>query len=177
MLCAGANDLNNNIWITRFDTARHESKTKRNSNACGRIFRSEHNVEIHQGKSMCREKLQLSRVFGSIQVPCFMNIGTTYRSEKVKGHLVKSLGLSAQLDQCARVAEPESAEGFEKKSQPNLSPVTDLRRGQLERELGIILGSILKSDAIRTSIRKCKHPLYSKNTTVFSVRADKRSSP
>lgn len=141
------------------DADRQKAEEKRICNICGGLFKNEHGVKIHQGKSKCKEQRQQRRA---------PQLTQSNLSEFVKGarqSVEEDQGQEANHSAPDPPAEPtqsaggagelESPRDFARKPRLNLPPATDRRWAQLDNDLNTTLENTLKGDAankIRTMV-------------------------
>ena len=116
------------------------------------MFKNEHGVKIHQGKSKCKEQLQQRKapVMTQRAISEFTSIACQSTEEDTGQEANHSAqDLPAEPVQSTRGGESESMEGFERKPRLNLPPAADRRWLQLDEDLSVTLDNVLKGDATK----------------------------
>lgn len=144
------NDPDDGQRTTRLDAARQEGEARRRCNNCGRMFKNEHGVKIHQGKTKCKEQLQQRKAPVMTQRAISEFTSTACQStEEDQGQEANhsAQDLPAEPAQSTKGGESEGPEGFKRKPRLNLPPATDRRWRQLDEDLSVTLDKVLKGDA------------------------------
>ncbi|KAK9971907.1 hypothetical protein ABG768_025248, partial [Culter alburnus] len=146
-------DPDNGERTTRTDAERQKVEAKRRCNICGRFFKNERGVKIHQGKSKCKEQGQQHRAPELTKSNLYKFVkGVCQSVEEDQGQEANHSApdLPAQPNQSTgRASEPESPEDFERKPCLNLPPAEDRRWAQLDDDLITILENTLKGDSAK----------------------------
>lgn len=159
---------------TRRDVAREPGENDRRCSSCGRIFKNEHGVRIHQGKTKCKEQLQQRKAPDMSEYVSSVCQSVEDQSQQAQH---SALDLSAHSAQSTkRGGETEGWKDFERKPHLNLPPATDCRWAQLDEDLGIILDNTLKGDAIR-KIRTMVEVVYQVCHDTFNVKESNSVKP
>lgn len=125
--------------------AEWKGEAKRRCNICGRIFKNDRGVRIHQVQSKCKEQLQQRKASNSTQKFISEFISSTCQSEEDQSQEANhsTLDLRAETAQSTRrQGEPERLENFERKSRLNLPASADHIWVQLDEDLSITLAWI-----------------------------------
>lgn len=149
------------------DAERQKAEDKRRCGICGRLFKNEHGVKIHQGKSKCKEQRQQRRTPQLTQSNLSEFVtGVRQSVEEDQGqeanHSAQDLPAEA-TQSTGGVGEPESPRDFARKPRLNLPSATDHRWAQLDDDLNNILENTLKGDAankIKTMVRLVYQACY-----------------